>query len=182
MTASNRTILGIALSLPLLFTAVVALSLIVPRLFADPPRQDFIYTTGVGSYQRYNVSIIDGRVSIVDRNCPNACSPTAEPPRLFLYEVAAKHSREISLDEARALRVDPSERSPDGYRVERGNNSDGGLFLLYGGLRYDQRTYLVGPGGRFEVNLARSDVFFGDYYSYGFRNSSFLGWVITEKK
>lgn len=180
---ADRRLLRIALSLPLVFTALVSAAVFIPRMLSRPPVYGFVYATDVSPYNSpYVLQVIDGTLRRVEQSCPSSCAANTKTPRIFFHDVRTQRSVELSLDEASRYRLDPSQESPDGYRIERGGYSDGGFLLPLSGGKYDQRTYLVGPAGRFKLNLATPHAFFGGHYSYEYYNAQLLGWVISEEK
>lgn len=177
MKYSSRKPLVIALAIPVLFVSMVAAMLIISRLYSAPPMYNFIYSLGNDWSNTFDYRVISGKLQKVPRsNCPQQCSQPRPDPVLYVYDAKANRSTEISIEAAGELKLDPSQQSPDGYRVVRGNNSGGGLFLSVG-PNYDYSTmYLSGAGGQFPINLASSGTSIG--YSYGYSNTSFIAWII----
>ena len=179
MKYSSKKPLLIALAIPVLFVTMVATVLIISRIYSDPPTYSFLYTLGNEWTASFEYRVIAGKVQKVARNnCPQQCSHTSTEPLLYLYDTKANQSRQLTMEETSALKLDPSQQSPDGYRVVRGNNGSRGLILSIS-TSYDYSAanmYLSGAGGQFPINMAVSGSSLG--YSYGYGNSSFIGWVI----
>lgn len=95
---------------------------------------------------------------------------TLAPDQLFLHDMKTNRSREITFEEAAALRVDPSQASPNGFRIE-GRGFSTGLFYGYDSGDYNAR-YFVGKGLKVKLNLVQTgnDLYSGD-------NAALLGWI-----
>lgn len=165
--------LYIALAVPVIMIAVVALLVYLPSGFIHPSYR-FVYSSG-GDYP-YNEYVVHDRH--LEKNPPAPNDPYAQryaaaaEPQLFIYDPVKNESREASLDEATGYVLDPTTQSPDGYEVSQGN-SDGGIFeAFFGGNRDYSARYLVGHHGSKKMNLKSVA---GSYYDpYSFR---FLGWI-----
>lgn len=180
---ADRRLLYFALALPLLFTLVVSAIVLGPRLLSKSPAYGFLYATNLNAYAGpYSLKVIEGTLRRVERTCASPCHGHEQAPRLFVYDVKTRRSTEVSLEEAYRLKLDPSQESPDGYRIERGGYSGGGFLLPFGSGRYDQNTYLVGPAGRFKLNLATPNAFFDSPYSYGYFNTQLIGWITSQEQ
>ena len=177
MKYSAKNPLVIALAIPTLFITIVTAVLTLSRLMAAPPKYDFIYSLGNSWNSSFEFQVVSGKVEQKLRaNCPQQCEPQRTEPRLFLYEAKSNHSREISLEDASLLRLDPSQQSPDGYRLTHGSRGRDILFLSIV-PSYDYSTMVLsGAGGQYPVNLANTGSSLG--YSYGYSNSNFIGWVL----
>ncbi len=179
MKPQSKSFIVFAVAVPVAFAVIAAGAVLLPRLFGKPPVYDFVYAAGIppyGSYGKYDLVVTNGRVTLVNRDCPSSCSPSDTRPVLYRYDVTTQHGVEISLEQAQELTLDPSERSPDGYRLTRGD-AHGGIFPLYIEGFGNRPMYLVGPGGRYEVNLAQSGSAMGGSYYYSSYNTRLLGWI-----
>ncbi len=136
------------------------------------PKYNFIYAAGNGLYD-YNIQVVNGRVTVESKfkSYPNSSSPyplnvSPSYPDLFLYDVVHDKSKQITLAQAQSYVLDPSDKSPDGFKVGWLSNSGSLLFVrLFGG---DRGVYLYGNGKGIRRRIA-------DYYSI-----KFIGWVINE--
>ena len=150
----------IGIGLPLLLIAYVAATVYLPSLF-NKPLYDFVYATGYDS--RY-VTVENQTVKLNQKPSyyPNEASRSPEVD-LYYYDVSRESSKLISLEEAQTHKLDPSEKSPDGYVVSNDRDRSYSFFpFFYGGS--DRGTYLTGHG----VNKRVSE----KYYDL-----KFLGWV-----
>lgn len=156
-------IVGIILPLTLILYVVVAAY--IPSLIVKP-KYNFVYTNT--NYYDYNVNVIDGRVNI-EPGYSNNTSRTYFPkqPSLFLYDVVNDKSTQISLTQAQTYILDPSNKSPDGFTVGRGEYDSYSFFpFFFGGS--NRGYYLMGKG------LSRK-ITDQDYYNF-----KFVGWVVNE--
>lgn len=175
----NLTLL-IGLSLPVLLIIVVLLSIYIPRLSAPEPQNDFVYSIEDNYYYggsqfavkdsriekkdlRVDKDIYDGRLVYPE-------APVYEEPRLFLYDVSERISREISLEDAQDLEINPSGKSPDDFSVSCGNRVDGFIFFVFDSGEDCRQQFVRGHGISTEINI---DVDMSDY-RYQF---SFIGWI-----
>jgi hypothetical protein len=154
--------LVVALGIPVVLTAVIALAVYLPG-FGPEPGYDFVYAVRnyYGPGPIYDV--VEGKV--IER--PALDYPEGEmrypgpAAQLYYYDVESKISKNLTLQESQAHSLETSRTSPDGYVVENGGGS--GIFPFYeSGNYYDQ--YLVGNNRRLKTTIS-------DY------NFEFLGWV-----
>lgn len=177
MKYSSKKPLLIALAIPAFFVSMVVAVLLISRIYASPPAFNFIYASGVDYSSTFDYRVISGKLQKVPRtNCPQQCTYSKPDPQLYLYDVKAQRSTEISFDDALRVTLDSSQRSPDGYRLIRGDRPSSYLFSI--GPSYDSFStmQLSGAGGQFQLNLASGNNPMG--YSYGSYNMNFIGWVI----
>lgn len=149
---------------PFLLVGLVLALLYAPYLWTDKPSVDFIYSGQNSWCQVYEYYIQDQKISKRDLN--RDCSDP-ESPVLFYHNVTENRSREISFEEAQNLTLDSSNKSSDGFILERKSNSSGGILFS----SYNSGFYLTKGQVSFEQNL-----FDNDFYSY--RDRPFVGWVV----
>ncbi|HEU5114498.1 MAG TPA: hypothetical protein VFT82_01895 [Candidatus Paceibacterota bacterium] len=165
----------VAIALPLIFLAAVAIAVLVPAASVHPT-YSFIYTSDpsyYGYYGAYRSTYIVNNGSIALQSLPTQPNMQYrdEAPPIYLYDVKTDTTHVLTLDQAHAYSVDPGPSSPDGYIVqyEYGNN---GIFDLFG-ARSDSNGYFIEKGSAKKKlpGLAESNG-----YSY---NGSFklLGWI-----
>jgi len=161
----------IGLSIPVAMIIFIAIAINGPRWFntVEPAKFDFLYTTGQYSpFTVYRVS--DGKLTIKKEPVPEGANPVTEHPlHFFVHDVSENTSREIQLEEALALALDSSIRSPDGFAVETGRRSG---WFIFGYRRDYSSRYLVKESFGEKLALESSN---GSYNYYW--NFQFLGWV-----
>ncbi len=156
----------VALSIPVLMIALIAVSIYLPAMLIKP-KFNFVYSVG-GDYcyqNRYSVKsgkIIENEIKKPEEN--NSCRNYREA-RLFYYDVERNTSREITLDEATKLTVDDSLKSPDGFEIVSGSYSFD-IFFFSGSSYYDK--YLKKGAYNRKLNIT------GPTSYYDFR---FIGWL-----
>lgn len=182
----------LAFALPILLIAVVALSAYLPSLFLST-RYDFVYSTctdGSNSYpyrcneylrQRYGVVDNALAVNAVDmtelkKDFPQGATPQYAN-RIFFHDTKKNESREITLAEAQALKLDGLLTSPDGVTVSSHLSRGGGeIFFLFGGGASSYGYYLTKGNSRSKLNLINN---VGPYYYQD--NFQFIGWVLPPR-
>lgn len=166
----------LALVIPVIMVIGVAAAVYLPGL-GHRPSYNFVYATGDGvSYYGsggYDFYVKDGHLARQERPVDPVRDPFYQnrsvASKLYLHDVKANTSKELSFEEAQKIFLDPSIRSADGYEVARGGYSGDG-FLFSGGRSDFGHWYIKGYNRSFQLNLR----LFGSYYSDNFK---FLGWV-----
>jgi hypothetical protein len=160
--------LVVALGIPVVLTLVIAFAIYLPGFGAEPS-YDFVYATGnyYGNGTTYDV--VNGKVAEVpgiqyEETMPKPPTYTTQVAQLYHYDIETKTSKNITLEEAQAYRLETSRTSPDGYLIQNGSSS--GFFPFYDRDNYYDQ-YLVGNNRRIKTTI--SD------YDYDF---AFLGWVL----
>ncbi|MDJ0654718.1 MAG: hypothetical protein QNJ40_11215 [Xanthomonadales bacterium] len=159
----------IGLGIPVLMVVFIAAAIHLPRWLSTPidPAFDFLYS--VGWPQEFSYRVEQGRLLRVDSK-PPAHGGRGDGARLYLHDVSANRSRELTWDQASRLLLDSAPASPDGFRVESGRKP-GWFFFDY---RHDyNRRFLVRNHHSIEQSLEFSAS--GPYYGSSFR---LLGWVV----
>lgn len=173
----------LAFTLPIALIGVVMLSTYLPSRFVST-NYDFLYTACANSprghtyrcytdyIKRYSVSnnkLLISEIEKKDNQPPYVASEDAT--RIFFYDTEKGESREISLKEAKKLKLNGLLTSPDGVSISSQHDSGVNTFLFFSsGSTY--HTYLT--KGRHKKKINTTDP--GKYYS----NFHFVGWVIPE--
>jgi hypothetical protein len=165
----------IGLSIPVAMILFIAVAINGPRWFnsVEPPDFDFLYTTGQQNpFSTYLVK--NGRLTLQEQEVPEGASnATGYPLHFFVHDVSENLSREITEEEAMALELDSSVRSPDGFTLETGRRS--GWFIFGYGRNYRSR-YLI------KENYSEKQKLESDTSSYNYYwNYRFLGWVTGDE-
>ncbi len=171
MTKKNLPLI-IALCVPVIMIIALALAIYLPG-WSKKPAHNFIYVTG-DSYYSYgaNKYVVSG--GYLKQN--PAPATTTDPyyygranqeVALYLYDVKTNTASELSFEQAAGYKLDPSQTSEDGYKVERGNyNGD----FLFGSNSGDYNSWFIkGHNRSTKLNLKLNGT---DYYGV-----QFLGWV-----
>jgi len=156
--------LVIGVGLPLLLIAYVIATVYIPPLF-NKPQYNFIYATGYDS--RY-VTVTNERITVDPLPAYSYEATRQAQFNLHLYDVSAEKTKLISQEEAQNYRLDPTDKSPDGYTVTTNRDSSYSVFPFFFGGGYDYGYYLKGHG----INQKISE------RNYDFK---FLGWIINER-
>ncbi|MDA1061153.1 MAG: hypothetical protein O3B47_05170 [bacterium] len=169
MKSKENIPLIIGIALPILMIVFVAASIYLPRLFAEPPQYDFLYSSGDNYRLDYDYEVVDGRLMKIynhtDRSAIDLDLLEDEREiRFYVHDVEDDESRKISFEEAGDLILDDSEKSPDGYEVKRGGG--GGMF---GPSNYNN-VYISGHGLSRELDLEYG---INNYY----RDFTFIAWI-----
>lgn len=178
----------VALMLPVMFILVVALAVYLPSLSLST-KYDFVYATcsegdrysySCDKYLSMRFSVVDGKLTTnpVSQDATGDKLPNKEAEytvRVFLHDTQANESREISLEEARALSLNRLVTSPDGVSVSgEYTSAPNVLFIFDGNSSYD--NYLTKGSSRRKLNLI--DQGGRRYYS---NDIHFIGWVLPAR-
>ncbi|MBI5529995.1 MAG: hypothetical protein HY918_00650 [Candidatus Doudnabacteria bacterium] len=161
----------LALSIPIIMIIVLAMAIYLPG-WNKKPQHNFIYATGDNAYYygQTKYQIVDGYL----RQNPQPATttdpyykPVNVETRLFLYDVNSNTASELTYEQASQYRLDSSQTSNDGYKVERGNyNGD----FLFGSNSNDYNSWFIkGHNRSKKLNMKITS---NDYYGI-----QFLGWV-----
>jgi hypothetical protein len=164
----------VGLALPLLMIIAVAVSIYVPRLYAEKPATDFLYVIGDTHFYGYGYSqyaVVNGRLE--KQELPEELRQEAPPiprgdVRFFVHNTEHNASREITLEEAQALTLDSLQESPDGFSLVRGGQI-GGVFPFFYNGQDTQDWYLRGRGVSYSMDVRRGA---------GYDSLHFLGWIV----
>ena len=177
MKAKNIPIL-IGIALPFLFIIIIAAMVYLPSISVKP-QYNFLYTSSEtrvrfdGEMSIYSYGVREGK--LVTKQNPKRYPEQVlldEKPTLYVYDVKANASREISFDEAQKLSLDAGPTSPDGYTVtyKYGHN---GIFELFGSDT-NKNGYFITKG-----NGAKKLTGFGNLGRYWGYEGAFeiIGWI-----
>lgn len=180
----------LAFILPVALIVIVAVSTYLPSLFIST-NYNFVYTSCADGrdyyYPYYCENYLQKRYSVIDNKLVlNTVDLTQDSnkdgvldfkqnytARIFLHDTKKNESREISLDEARALNLNNLLTSPDGVTVSSNYSYSGGDFFIFGGGRSSYGYYLTKGKSKSKLNLINNT----DQYYYQ-NNFQFVGWVL----
>jgi len=145
---SKKLALILAFFAPLLFLSLLGLFVFIPSNEIQP-RYDFIYSTSSFEDNKFYYKIVNNKIEKVESNCrafnsrPNLennntqanpttkyCRTDKDTQELFLYRIGDGNSRQVSFEEVKNYKLDGSEISPDGFRLEDNYNSSS--FFVFG--------------------------------------------------
>lgn len=166
----------VGLAIPVLMVIFIAASVLLPRLFAPPPRYDFIYSMADGHNPEVEYAVQNGKIESRDlrRSDSNQHRSNYASVKLYRHSVKENKSMGISLEESQKLTLSEATQSPDNYEVVPGSQGSSFLFFYSSNTDYS-RMYLKGYGIGRELNLIGGRNF---YYAYS--NIRFVGWVLSE--
>lgn len=164
--------LFVGIGIPAFLIIFILASEYLPTLLIKP-KYNFIYTKGCGYDQNY-VTVRNGRISVNlqttdNRNMRMYMLNISDC--FYLYDVSTDSSRRMSLPEAQAYTLNPTDKSPDGFQVTEKTSDNGGsdfFFFWYGG-GYQDAYYLIGHGYNRKVADKNTD--------YSNNDFQFLGWI-----
>ncbi len=166
-------IIGIAL--PLVFVLIISLVIFLPSLSVKP-QYNFIYTTN--DYYSYNqaykntFAIENNHIVLQPVSIRAGETYVGTMPTLYLYDVKANNSHQISFDEAKNLTLDAGPSSPDGYTIKYQYNNEG-IFELFGSNGNNDRGYFVtkNNGAKKLTGFPATDYYWSD------GSLKFIGWI-----
>lgn len=169
--------LVVGISIPILMILFVAGSIYVPGLFVQP-KFNFLYVSGdehyynQSQYSVQNEKLVRSQIQNGGlRGKPyNQIYPPPREVKLYIYDVAKNESKEISFEEAKNLKLDSNNLSPDGFEVTYGSRGDGFFPFFFLSERDYNTRYLKGHNVSKKLNLALNS---GSYYN----NFRFIGWI-----
>lgn len=183
---ASKISLIVGLSIPVVMVLLIAAAVLLPGRNLTPTT-DFLYV--VGSYPTYitrsgnatlqhELIVQDGAVTdkMQTYTSPDAYPPYVtekeSTPRLFLHSTKEDTNKEISLEEAKKLRLSSEQKSPDGFTVSFGKRSYGVFpFFFDGGQEDLQHAYLSNQTASKEITLVSNAA--RDIYSF-----QLVGWVV----
>jgi len=162
----------LGLLIPVVLILFVGVSIYVPTLLTQP-KYNFIYAAGGDYYLLDSFAVQNNKVIKRDINYPPNYSTQRLPvePRLFLCNVRANTSIEISFEEAQKLRLSSDLTSPDGFQVSSGSDNYSIFSLFTSRASIYGEKYIRGHGISKRLNLRTEDAAW-------YRNFRFIGWVI----
>ena len=170
----NKTYpLMIGLLVPLLMVVFIAVSVVVPRLFAPAAQYDFIYSVADGYSPDSEYFVRDGRIQLRSFKDPAQKQTQYAPVRLYRHDVKENRNVAISLEEAGKLSLSDASQSPDHFEI--GPGTQGSSFLFFYSSYSDYSSmYLKGHGVAQELNLIKGA---RAYYSYS--DFHLVGWILS---
>ena len=161
----NNLSLIFGISIPILMIVFVALSIYLPRFFAEDPQYDFLYYVTEDNYNsEANESYYTVRKGLINFVDNNSQENFEERSIIFRHDVSENNSYEISYEEASYIELEARDESPDGYELV---NSYGGD-ILYIDISYDE-LFLKGHNISTEMKIFNSNIHFNQF--------NFLGWI-----
>ena len=170
MLKKKNVPLIIGFSIPLLMIFFVAASIYLPGLFVSP-KYNFLYSTDSDYYGGQTYSVSNGHL-VENPQPPVSYSDYRTPPgnQLYIYNVQTNESTLISFYEAQHFTLIPTTESPDGYKLEYGNQDEGFFPFFWYNKDYTDE-YLVGHNVSKKLNIKNN--------GSGYYNAiHFLGWIV----
>lgn len=176
MKAQKNVSLIVGIAIPIVMVLFVAASIYLPGLLIQP-KTNFVYMTG-SSNDLYTCKMVyqvhGGAVVQVKPQAPyNDPSYVKQEcvPLFYEYDVAANTKRELTFDEVKKLKLDPSPMSPDGFELVHGGSGGGDFLFLFDMNRDYNSMFLKGHNVSRKVNMNPN----GEYSYFDYQ---FLGWVL----
>jgi len=176
----------VGLAIPVVMVLAIAGAVLIPGRNINPTT-DFIYALGAyPSYTTRNQDTVtehyltvkngvltdDTQSYTADKNYPPYPYEKVSIPRLFLHTTTENTNKEISLEEAKTLRLSDETKSPDGFSVSFGSRSYGVFpFFFDSGSQNSERAYLSNRTASKEINLTSGAS--NNIYSF-----QLVGWVV----
>lgn len=152
----------VGLCLPILLVIFVVVTSYIPSMLVKP-QYNFLYTDK--SYD-YDAKVINNKLQLTQTTVNynnNYYYKTPVEPTFYVYDQKTNSSKTISSTEAQSLKLDSSNKSPDGFTVGTNDSSYSYFPFFYGGNRGGY--YLQGKGLNKKI----------DSTNYNF---NFVGWII----
>jgi hypothetical protein len=164
----------VGMVLPLFFIAVVSLVIFLPSISVKP-EHNFIFSDEGdyynGGYKNF-YKVKDGVLTLepVSVGAYDKAYYVKDYPKIFVYDVKKHTSKEITLEEAKKLDLDPGPSSVDGYNIvyEGGHY---GIFEIFGS-NDGARGYFIAKGNA----KKKLSGLLRDGYGYNY-NFKFIGWI-----
>lgn len=191
----KNLVLVIGLTLPLILILLFFVATVLPKSLVPPPRHEMLFSTSQYNYQSPSThqiafivknGVLKARISKNDNKYPNYASR-----RLMAYDGKTDSVREIAhdlskigdaadgseiiIEETKNLKIETSNKAPDGYTFDGPSYSHGGLApeLFIGGHR--------NRGPRVKKGMAAYKIpNTSDNYNY-YGDVQFIGWVVENK-
>lgn len=158
-------------ALPLAMTFMVAIVYILPTTFKNPS-YDFVYLKCSNYCYNNKYQIVDGTITETDlTDTYGTTSRNVQIEELYYYHTDSNTVEKLDDFEALQLVVDDSQKSPDGFRIEKGSSSGGGFLFGSSYNAADRNIY-------FAINGAARRKLKLESKSYG--DIQILGWVIED--
>ena len=185
-------VLAVGLTLPVLLVALFFAASVLPKSMAVPPQYEMLFTETRYDSQgqsSYNVDFFVKEGTIKARVWKLPQAGTVPRKKLMAFDAKTQSVRElpydlskignvpdqteIAFDEFKSLKVEGSNKAPDGYEFEGGGYGSGGIVTeLFGGGYHGRTARVVKDGAVFKIPNNGND-YYGD-------TIQFLGWVIQK--
>ena len=172
MKPQKNISLIIGLSIPILMVVLVAASIYLPGMFAPAPKVNFLYVSGDDYWQGRAYGVENNQLIIKEVKHPDNYVP--KTVHLYIHDVSANVSKEITFESAQKLNLNSNTQSPDGYKMVYGSREDGFFPFFYSSGRDYNAMYLQGHSANRKLALETNADGRNYYYSDRVR---FLGWI-----
>lgn len=165
---TQQTSLKIAVALPLVFIAIVAVLTWVPSMFIET-QYDFIYQYPGNYYYPYRdkeYDVQNGRVVLLPSDDENEVNT---PTNFYVFDTSKNSASPLSFEEVQKFEIISRTTSPDGYEIATDSYRSGGII---DDILFDTSTRSV----RLKKGAAskKLNIDSGSRYLYNFR---FVGWI-----
>ena len=151
----------VGIGLPLVLVVFVLINSYLPSIYLKP-RYNFIYANR--NYD-WDMMVVDGRLSYSPKYQYYSGTYSQNQPIIYLYDVIQNKSTQISPSAAQAYKLDPSNKSPDGFTVE--NSSSSYSYFPFFWESSDSGVYIKNKGLSKKLEIGQS------YYDF-----QFVGWIV----
>ena len=177
--------------LPVMLASFLGITSLMPSLLVKPPQCDLLYLISPYPHEGVNTEIEDKKLKVWIT--PAVIKGTLPMPRLFLYDVKAKTSIEIPLrlpqfskhaftnqrvlldvPALEELRIDPSSKSPDGYKAASSIPNEGGIANFAFSNSYKRNFSITKNNHAVSIFDEANNI-------YNYKHVKFLGWVLSNK-
>lgn len=186
-TTSSNVSLIVGLAIPVVMVLAIAAAVLLPGRNLHP-ETDFVYA--VGQYPTYTIregdtitqhdlSVKDGVLTDTLQTYKATISYPPYPgekessPRLFLHNTKENTNKEVTLEQAKLLRLSADTKSPDGFKVSFGSRSYGVFPFFINDSSDIEHAYLSNDTASKKIDLTTGSA--RDIYSF-----QLVGWVIGE--
>lgn len=158
----------IGIALPVLMIVGVVGAVFVPAWITDPPQTDFLFAHGNYNYTTH-YEMQGSTLTKVDIPAPkdDPYYRPEPPPALYRYDVQEDRATPVTFEEAKALKLDGSTRSPDGFTIGRGHSDRGVFPIFFDGGSYGEYALKKGAYSK-SITLPEQ----------GYWNFQFLAWIV----
>lgn len=162
--------LFIALSIPVITTLLIVVSIMIPKYLSKPPQIALLYASN-----RYEAPSTFQMIGTSVEEIPAAYPSYQANPgpkvvsKLYVYDLKANTSRELTLDQSKKVSWKPIDKLPNNMEVKRGSSD---FSFIFAQPNY-QQWYLAGQGLAYPLTLSTT----ADPNSYYDYTIQFLGWT-----
>lgn len=187
----KHLILIIGTFLPVLLASLLGAASLMPALLVKPPQYDLLYIISPYPHEGMKTEVENQKLKVWVTSA--VIKGSLPMPRLFLYDVKAKTSIEISLrlpqlsrqalNNQRALldvpaleelRIDAGSKSPDGYKAIFSTPNEGG-FASFAFTNAHKRNFTI------KKNNHAIPIFNEANNAYDYKHVKFIGWVLPNQ-